>query len=1348
MASLKQTYRKARELAPFYSGASAVLSNDGRLLACAHLDEVKIVDAASGAAIQTLAGDSEPVTALALSPDGRLVFAASRSLQLRCWPVEGGAPLRSYRGHRAPVAHLAADATGALLASGSADRSVRVWDVDGGYCTHAFTGHSGVVLRVAFHPRQLTLISGSDDGEVRLWDLVTKSCVAVLKGHFSAVTCLSIAPDGWTLLSGGRDSVAIAWNLRTHAKAATIPVYEPLEGLACVPAKAPLPGAAAAAAAAASAGKKPPLCFVTGGERGVLRVWRADTGACLYEQPRAAAAAAAAAGGVVELQLLPGGEGVMTATQDCRILFHRPTGGGEGLEVARQLIGNSDEVTDLRFVTLDAPPPPPAKDAVGGAKKGKKAKAAAAAAAAAAPPAPSSSGLPTHLVVSTNSEQIRVFDAASLSCTASLSGHSDIVLALDALQLPPAPAGAGAASGAGGAAATLLASGGKDNAVRVWALGAGGAGRCVAVGSGHVGMVGAVAFGQRKGKLLVSGGADKLLKVWDLGPLAAALASPDAVSPQQDAVGGGGAAPRKPAKLRAVAAVAAHDKDINAVAIWRLPDLVLSLTLKGHRRGVWACAFSPVDQAVATASGDRTVRLWALTDGACLRTFEGHQASVLRLSFLSAGTQLATSGADGLLKLWNIRTSECVNTFDAHEDKVWALAGGGADQQLLASGGGDGAVAVWEDCTVADADAAAQEREASLLKEQELSNALQVDDLRQSLEYIREWNTNSKHCFAAQSMLRALLRQRTPQDLLAVPGVGPLLEGLVPYTQRHYARADRLLRSTYICDYILGALNVLQPEGGEEAAEAEAWAGAQASDRAADAVAGVPEPVAAADEQRQELQQEQRRRAGIAEALQGGGRWEDGPLANGHPALGDTSSDSDMEEGGAAATPSSSGDEGGDGGDKDGEQEQDEGAGAGSADSSSDEEAGMASSSSGDDDTQTLGAAAAARMDAALAKYGSVFKRGQKSELFGDGDKLLDEEEQLEIKLRDMHSVWALPRSGKDLAAAIWRPELQLAEVVISRGKLFTHIGVLHGTKLYLHIEEAVYLVDRANLLLLLDQGAYEKRLLSTQECHDLMVGSGVPMAHYLIYCKLMRAGYVVQRHPARFVVPAGEDIRDMWAARGGAPLDTPQQQEGGQEQEAARQQQQQQQQQQQAPAVDVLDAPARQPPAKRRRLESAAAEQQQAAGAKKQGQEQGQEGWFPSLTGGRGWLSFVTPEFAASLPRVEVVPGTVGEVRATYPQMLPLQALPTEELVPAPDGGHCLLHYDVFVATNRFSRKRHGKPAFMVAIHPCSGPPSLEAVAAAELAAGETPVRHSTIEMGDICFYTFPQVSLAEIWK
>ena len=48
------------------------------------------------------------------------------------------------------------------------------------------------------------------------------------------------------------------------------------------------------------------------------------------------------------------------------------------------------------------------------------------------------------------------------------------------------------------------------------------------------------------------------------------------------------------------------------------------------------------------------------------------------------------------------------------------------------------------------------------------------------------------------------------------------------------------------------------------------------------------------------------------------------------------------------------------------------------------------------------------------------------------------------------------PARRKELAAAIWRPELRMAEVVVSRGKMFAYMGFLHGARLYLHPEEAV----------------------------------------------------------------------------------------------------------------------------------------------------------------------------------------------------------------------------------------------------------------------------------------------------
>lgn len=43
-------------------------------------------------------------------------------------------------------------------------------------------------------------------------------------------------------------------------------------------------------------------------------------------------------------------------------------------------------------------------------------------------------------------------------------------------------------------------------------------------------------------------------------------------------------------------------------------------------------------------------------------------------------------------------------------------------------------------------------------------------------------------------------------------GIGELLEGLIPYSQRHYTRVDRLQRSTYLLDYTLTGMSVIEPE--------------------------------------------------------------------------------------------------------------------------------------------------------------------------------------------------------------------------------------------------------------------------------------------------------------------------------------------------------------------------------------------------------------------------------------------------------------------------------------------------------------------------------------------------------
>ena len=112
-------------------------------------------------------------------------------------------------------------------------------------------------------------------------------------------------------------------------------------------------------------------------------------------------------------------------------------------------------------------------------------------------------------------------------------------------------------------------------------------------------------------------------------------------------------------------------------------------------------------------------------------------------------------------------------------------------------------------------------------------------DLVRLLKFVRDWNTNARTSSIAQMILHAILKLRSPEDLLAafetkapedlnpmdVDGEGEgdqeekpkpnekqisfkdLLDGLMPYSQRHFTRIDKLVQDSYMLDYIVGEMD-------------------------------------------------------------------------------------------------------------------------------------------------------------------------------------------------------------------------------------------------------------------------------------------------------------------------------------------------------------------------------------------------------------------------------------------------------------------------------------------------------------------------------------------------------------
>lgn len=119
----------------------------------------------------------------------------------------------------------------------------------------------------------------------------------------------------------------------------------------------------------------------------------------------------------------------------------------------------------------------------------------------------------------------------------------------------------------------------------------------------------------------------------------------------------------------------------------------------------------------------------------------------------------------------------------------------------------------------------------------EVLRTLPGADLARLLRYVRDWNANARTSAVAQRVLHAIVKLRPAEDVVrafdqeasldAIADVAALMQttinnkadakgatalkelidALIPYTERHLARMDRLLQDSYVVEYILGEMD-------------------------------------------------------------------------------------------------------------------------------------------------------------------------------------------------------------------------------------------------------------------------------------------------------------------------------------------------------------------------------------------------------------------------------------------------------------------------------------------------------------------------------------------------------------
>jgi WD40 repeat protein/serine/threonine protein kinase len=674
-----------------------VFSPDGKWLATAEAEGVKVWDAATGRKALDPKDYSGYARSLAFSPDSKYLAASQGSSHLKTWITATGMPLFIHHGNSGgngvafspdgrrlvfcsgwgphvwdavtgkriaslpigPHHTLAYSKDGKYLATCGSDRTIKIWDAASSTLLRTLEGHEGDIGGLAFHPDGRRLASAGLDNAVKIWDVETGRELHN-STQTAAIHCLAYSPDGKQLAGVLADGESRVWDAETGKEVQALPGHGALW-----------------------LGYSPDGRLLATGEMGgTVTIWDARTG----KEVRTLKGHDTQ---VADLRFSPDGKTLLTLAQNRRLIAwdvstweklrewllpipgHRIAFAPDSRHVAVS--------TQLGIVHLYRLPPSYRYEVQRVVSAG--------------PGLPlevkAEGFLPVHdqvwcvtmapdgktLVAGTSRGPLRLWtrDGATSRAAPDLVGHTTSVRAVVF-----SPDG------------KLLASAGQDKCIRLWHHETAGwsAGRVLL---GHTGHIYDLTF-TANGKALISAGG-----VWG-SPQRGEIRRWDVATGQE-------VLPSLPQEhLLAIRAIALHPdgktlataSEDRTVKLWDLETRKVRETLQGHTGFVHAVAFSPDGRTLATAGADRLIRLWSRQGDRYLAQapLPGHEDLVFNLGFDRSGKVLASSAADRTVRLWNVDTGDQLATLQGHLDRIDALAFS-PDGQTLFTGSWDGSVRRW-----------------------------------------------------------------------------------------------------------------------------------------------------------------------------------------------------------------------------------------------------------------------------------------------------------------------------------------------------------------------------------------------------------------------------------------------------------------------------------------------------------------------------------------------------------------------------------------------------------------------------------------------------------------------------